>query len=259
MLQCRVITLNRSSPVIPVLTEVFPYADVAVQPGVDMRNADLKSLIRAKLIGYGPRRTILDGRKWHAEMSSTSAIGLAHSLRLALQENTTQPVLVCEDDCYIRNTTQLRSSVESLLQHLDEFDMAVFGPMLRTHEQFPVGFMPANWMQIKGQFMLSHCVLYSPKGRRKVAAALSQPLHMQIDALFSEMSTTDELTVLVETHNPSASQTSHFSSIQAGVCPLCLFSPQLSPIELGGSITLGVVVVLVLVLRQLVVTTLSNR
>ena len=166
---------------------------------------------------------------------------------LELQQDTSQPVLVCEDDCHVENPAQLRASVELLLQHLDEFDIAVFGPNLINHEQFSIGFMPANWMQVKGQFMLTHCVLYSPQGRRKVAAALSQPLHMQIDALFGEMSTTEELTVFAETHSPSASQTPHSSSIQTGLCPLCSFTPQLAPNDLSAYITLVVVVVLLVV------------
>lgn len=227
-MQVRVISLKEPAALLKEAKRIFPSADVARQRGVDVRSATVDNLYHSGLITRTAGHALTDGRKYHHELSSQGAVGLAHAVRFALEADTTKPLLLLEDDCVFADIVALRRDVEVLLQHIDEFDLAVFGASVyRSHptDASQVNFLPDNWKHLdQGFFWKCHCVLYSPRGRARIADHLrTHPLDMQIDGLYSSLATFGELDVLLQLRAHSAIQRVHYSSVQSmnTYCVLC--------------------------------------
>lgn len=204
--------------------------DVAMQQGIDVRNVASESLVQSQFISLSSANALERGRKWHHEMPSKGAVGLAIANRLALMEDTSIPLLLLEEDCVIEHAEQFRNELNWLLSHIDEFDLAVFGGFLKNDvgkktnsTRHPL--MPANWAHLCGTFFCTHCVLYSPQGRRKVSEYLrNNPLEMQIDSLYSAMAKVGTISVWIQHDKHSAVQRLHPSTIQ-DICLLCYTRP----------------------------------
>lgn len=226
-MQIKVISLHEPTSLLKAAKRLFPSAEVTRQAGVNVKSASVDNLYHSGLITRTTGHTLRHGRKWHHEIGSKGAVGLAHAVRLALEEDTTRPLLLLEDDCTFTDKVALQRDVASLLQHMDEFDMAVFGAKKIHVEDVEVDSLPTSWKRlVRGNFHYLHCVLYSPRGRARVAAHLrTQPLDMQLDALYSSLASFGELDVLLHSHG--AKQSVHFSSIQevTGTCLLCYVPP----------------------------------
>ena len=227
-MQVRVISLKDPRALLKEAKRIFPSADVARQRGVDVRSATVDNLYHSGLITRMAGHTLRDGRKYHHELGTRGAVGLAHAVRFALEADTTKPLLLLEDDCVFTDVVALRRDVDVLLQHIDEFDLAVFGASVcRSHptDASRVNFLPHNWKHLdQGFFYKCHCVLYSPRGRARIADHLrTHPLDMQIDGLYSSLATFGELDVLLQLRAHSAKQRVHYSSVQSikTYCVLC--------------------------------------
>lgn len=226
-MQVRVISLNDPSTKLMRIMRTVS-TDVAVQPGIDVRKVSSESLVKSNVISLSAAHAIDYGRKWHHEMPSKGAIGLAIANRLALAADITVPLLLLEDDCVISNPEVFRQEVKSLLDHIEDFDMAVFGASLQYNPkdvlQVPPG-MSANWIVASDRFFCLHCVLYSPHGRQIVSEYLrDHALDMQIDSLYGDLAKMGMLRVWAQYKDHSATQSIHFSSIQ-DKCLLCDLSP----------------------------------
>lgn len=227
-MQVRIISLDKSPPKLMQFMRTVS-EDVAMQQGIDVRNVASESLVQSQVISFSSANAIDHGRKWHHEMPSKGAVGLAIANRLALMEDTSIPLLLLEEDCVIKHPEQFRDELNLLLARIDEFDLAVFGGTLmydvRKSTKSTISSMPSHWVPLSGTFFRTHCVLYSPKGRRKVSEYLrNNPLEMQIDSLYSEMAKMGMVRVWVQHENHSAVQQLHFSSMQ-DICLLCFTRP----------------------------------
>lgn len=219
-MQIRIITLDGSSPLTSQMSRLFPDADVGIQSGIDVRQSPLDALWSSELITHSVMHTLTHGRRWHHEVPSLGAVGLAQANRLALEEDVTQPLLLLESDCYLLDPERLRREVAHLLLHTDKFDMAVFGAMYRGKKS-PQNeeWLPDGFQRVRDKFWLLHCVLYSPSGRRRVGSLLRKPLEMQIDSLYGSEAFVGNLSVVAQLRNPTAKQTLHLSTIQESVPP----------------------------------------
>lgn len=212
----RIITMSTDHNLVKVLKNIFPTADVGLQRGVDLRNTGILSLYNAGLISHTAIKSLQEGRKWHHEIGSSGAVGLAQANRLALEENTDTVLLLLEDDCVINNENQLKKYVNTFMDYLDDFDVAVFGASNRSKKSTSrEPWYPKDFFDVRGEFWHTQCVLYSPEGRRKVSSILNKPLEMQIDMLLASYSKVDEVKVVAEfSRNPSTTQSLHLSTIQ---------------------------------------------
>lgn len=215
-MQVRVITLKDASPLTEDMAKLFPDADIGIQRGIDVRKSSSKVLLDQGFITHSVVESLQHGRRWHHELAGKGAIGLAHANRLALAEDLERPLLLLEEDCVVRRPRKLQQEIQRLLDHQDEFDMAVFGMMYkgerRTLQQ--ASYLPRGFKVVKDKFHLLHCVLYTPRGRAKVSRLLLQPLDMQIDSLYGVEAKMDRLVVVGQITNWSARQHLHASSVQ---------------------------------------------
>ena len=104
---------------------------------------------------------------------------------------------------------------------------------------------PKGWAVPLAHFEATHCVLYSPQGRRRVAELLKPPIRLQTDGLLSLYAKRGILRVLVQTGRASAGQTStlHTSTVQVP-CLLCALPA--SSLFCSALVSLGLLVFLFL-------------
>ena len=221
-LEVKVISMNAHTKALDRTRKLFP--QVTLQEGVDLRDVDASILLDKNLISFSAFESLQGGRKWHRELSSKGAVGVAQANRLALY-GSDDPLLLLEEDCVLED--QILQEVETLLQHEDTFDIAVFGAILTDGRvdktTRPVTFMPhAGWFyhSTSMRFILLHCVLYSSRGRKNASRLLAMPIEMQLDHMYSLHAATGKLEILLQLSNASASQELHLSTIQDN-CRLC--------------------------------------
>lgn len=212
-MQVRVITLEKTSSLINIAKSMFPQADVDIQRGINVQESPTHLLFSSDLITHSVVHTLQHGRKWHHEIPSKGAIGLAHATRLAVEEDTSRPLLLLEADCNITRRLKMKREVAQLLSHSEKFDIAVFGAKydgtFESAEWFPPGFT-----FIKDKFWLLHSVLYTPSGRKKVSTLLRKPLEMQIDSLYGAEAQMGNLRIVGQVNDQSTKQYLHLSTIQ---------------------------------------------
>ena len=216
-MQIRVITLGKSTQLIGKLKSLFPESDVRIQAGIDLRRTPTDILFDSNMITHSVVHTLNHGRRWHHEVPSKGAVGLAQANRLALGENTDVPLLLLEEDCIISQPNKFKREVAHLLSHADKFDLATFGCLYRGSGSLQsASWLPDGFSILKDKFWLTHCVLYTPSGRSKVKNLLSGPLEMQIDSLYGSEAKMKRLTVVGQLKNSSTRQSRHLSHIQIG-------------------------------------------
>ena len=243
----RVVSLGNPSRLLRTLRQMFPDADVGVQPGVDVRDVTVQDLHASGLVTHTAVHTLRHGRKWHHEHSSKGGIGLQHAVRLALLKDTGRPLLLFEEDCVFRDQAAVVRDVTALRNHMDAFDVASFGARLfSSTREAHVRFLSDGWHHVGDDpFYLLHCVFYTPRARRVLSEYLTRPSEMQLDGLYSSLASLGELRVLVQLSNHSAVQSTHISSIQewGGGCTLCVLStgPSIQMAALWTSMVLLVV------------------
>lgn len=245
-LDVRVITLRDEFDLAP-LKALLPGADVRVQPAVDFRQVPPMALARAEVVAPSGFVTLKGGRKWHFELNSTAGVGLAQSVRVAL-EGSDRPLLLFEDDFVISDRVRWVGECKTLLAHMDAFDMASFGALFQGSASglSPARFMNDDgWKFAKGAFFNMHCVMYSPRGRSIVRNRLrDHPLDMQIDSLVGSLAEMDVLTILLQVNRGSAKQRVHVSSIQNDACSLCDVPASFEWARVAGAVSLLIAVCL---------------
>lgn len=215
-MQVRVITLERTSPLVKQMEALFPHADVGIQRGIDVRKTPTQLLFSSDLITHSVVHSLQHGRRYHHEVATKGAVGLAQANRLALEEDPSQPLLLLEADCRVVDAKKLKCEVSQLLFHADKFDVAVFGAQGKKEREGEV-WMPPGFYPMKDMFWLLQCVLYTPSGRSKVGALLHKPLEMQIDSLYGAEAKMGNLTVVGQLSEKTTMQTRHVSSVQSGL------------------------------------------
>lgn len=231
--QIKVISFSKQLSLLSVFNSLFPGVDTSIQEAVDFREISEDKLFKNNLISMSAYLSMTGGRKWDREVNSIGAVGLAQANRIALlsSNDSDKSVLLCEDDCIISKPEQFVYEINQLLNNTSLFDLAVFGiELLEETESHldPVPFMPAGWyyLDTNSHFWMTHCVLYTPEGRRKVGEYLkNEKLEMQIDGLYSYMNKLGIIKVIVQVTNRSAVQKAHVSSVQTDNCPICLLKP----------------------------------
>lgn len=219
-MRVRVISLNNPVRLVATLKRLFPQSEVDVQRGIDVRKVDVSHLHDANLITHGAAHVLRNGRKWHHELSSKGAVGLAHANRMALLDRPEEPLLLLEDDAHIKDEGAFVRAVHMLLDRQHLFDMAVFG--VQANDTQSAAGMPSEWKSIYGMFHLMHAVLYTPPGRRIIGEYLrAHPLEMQIDSLCGSLARQGTIRAIGTCG--IVVQRTHLSSIQEsmGSCILC--------------------------------------
>lgn len=222
-MEVRVISLGKPVELLTQLKTL--YSDVAVHPGVDVRHVSTKSLLAANVITPSVAHTLMHPRKWHHELPSKGAVGLILAIKSALATDVSVPLLLFEDDCMFPDIHKFHKDVQFLMNHLDEFDLAVFGINMK-YTMATSDVIAKDWLRVNGYFFRTHCVLYSPKGRQKVHELLvKHPISMQIDSWYGMLANFGHLRIWGQYRNHTAVQSVHVSSIQ-DVCVLCNISEQ---------------------------------
>lgn len=213
-LQVRVISFSSSPPLLATLQRLFPNSDVGVQSAVDLRGFETKTLVATNIIGHMAAQTLTRGRRWHHEIATKGAVGLAHAVRLALLDDSTRDLLLFEEDCSVKNEQRLLEYVEGLLSKSARFDVAVMGTFhKRQRVDEAVDSLP-GWIHLKDEFWGLHCVLYSAHARLRLASALESTLEMQIDSLYGSMAKNDLLKVWGQHGSSCVAQSVHKSDVQ---------------------------------------------
>lgn len=220
-----IITLNKYSDLFDQMTRLFPGANVFLQTGVDVRNSSLENLREADIISDSAYVALNDGRKSHWELNTKGGIGVFLANKAALLKNVTRPLLLFEDDCIIENVDKFKSEVDVLLNHQNEYDIAVFGGLLTSkplNKKCTSFFKNNDWNYIEGSFILMHSVFYSTNGRKKIGEYyLQNQLAMQIDGLLSLLSQRKKIKLIVQEKHHTTRQKHHASNIQNDICLLC--------------------------------------
>ena len=195
------------------------------QQAIDLRRTPVSLLVKSGLVSLGAAKSLLAGRKWHHELSSRGAVGIAQANRIAMEDDPTVPLLLCEEDLVIHNQEFFRRDVR--LAQSSDFDLVVFGFLPQGSVKRLLDF-PDGWVEIGGMFHLLHAVYVSPRGRKVIGKYLrSHPLEMQIDSRYGSMAEQGLIRV-AGTLNGSVGQKVHRSSIQeiTGTCLLCIVPPR---------------------------------
>lgn len=252
MLEVRVVSLKEEPSALVEARKVF--TDARVFPAVDMRGVKMDSLRDAELVSLSAHDTLRKGRKWDKELPSAGAVGLQHSVRLALGENPDVPLLLMEEDCILMSGDLVTQNVRHLLSKIDEFDVALFGAILfdgDKDKQSLFSTTNTNWYvpPHDGLVLLAHCVLYSPRGRAYLSEYLSRPMEVQIDSLLNLLHRQGKLKLIYETSSSLATQKAHISDIQDH-CPLCSVSPKQHVVSLDVLFALTLVLLACLWMRK---------
>jgi hypothetical protein len=203
------------------------FLEALLFPAVDARKAHPTQLQRDGTINARAADNILNGRKYHHEISGIGGVGLFLSVRKALAQSQ-GPLLLLEDDCV--PMAGLPDVCKALLQRGDKFDVAVHGPMkIDSSRQSDVH---PDFSRLHGSFWGTHAVLYSSSGRTRAAEELQGRVDLQIDGKLSLLNRysvvvgKEPLHVLVQTSGgPLAIQKVHGSDIQTGMCWVCDLLP----------------------------------
>jgi hypothetical protein len=195
--------------------------------------------------GIISQRVLIDlerGRKEHWGFPSVGAIGLILSnkklVEKLLAEGINENVLICEEDCLIKNIKEFERKV-NLLKNKD-FDCVVFGAggfkkiikkteldkQYNESNSIITGYIiPSelnnDFQHYKEYFMFTHSLIWSPKGLKKVIKYLNDTIELQLDGLFAFLSEKDHINLLVE-NKAITEQAEHFSTLGNDVeCKLC--------------------------------------
>jgi hypothetical protein len=205
------------------LRTLLPGAQVDIQPGIDLRRINDVDLFKSGILSSSGVTTINEGRRDHWNLNSKGGIGLAQSVRLALKKGT-NPLLLLEDDFEISDEQTFRRDLDTLLANSKSFDLAVFGVRYQgNYDRLkPVEFMDPRWKQLdRGKFWHTHCVLFTPGGRRELYEFFNRrPLDMQIDGYYSFLAEYGMLKVLIN-DDGTVRQSLHWSDIQTDICWVC--------------------------------------
>ena len=98
-MQAKVISLHDSAPrtLTTQIRRILPGTPLEVQRGVDLRRVSVDTLLRHGFLTHSAAWSIKHGRRWHHELPSAGALGLAHAVRLALEDDPTRPLLLMEE------------------------------------------------------------------------------------------------------------------------------------------------------------------
>lgn len=215
-LDIRIIALGEANELLSEMKTIFPEANVDIQRGIDLRKSATEDLFETNLISHSAYHSITNGRRWHHELASNAAVGLAQANRLAVDETSETPLLLLEEDCLVKYASKLKLEVAYLLSHSEKFDMAIFGAIFKgkSKNKHTATWLPDGFYIIKDKFFCTHCVLYTPSGRRKVSKLLRKPLEMQIDSLYGSEAKRNGLIVLGQLEMESCVQRHHASTVQ---------------------------------------------
>lgn len=237
--EIRIISFQQKLPLLKKFRDMFPDVPSRIQRAVNVKGVPIYKLYESNLISMSSYMSMTQGRKYHREVNSLGAVGLAQANRIALLDNDSNNnthILLCEDDCEIQGQDKFQSEISTLLGHTHSFDLAVFGGSIynkdfssvTVSELEAVPFMDDGWyyLDAKYDFFYTHCVFFTSRGRKIVGEYLmNERLEMQIDGLYSSMSRLNLIKVVIQLSKSTANQSLHFSSIQNHKCRLCSMAP----------------------------------
>tara|TARA_Y100001934_G_C12318163_1_gene758667 strand:- start:837 stop:1658 length:822 start_codon:yes stop_codon:yes gene_type:complete len=227
MVEVKIISLsshNRKHKV----QEVFPKA--SFYKAVDLRTKTPENLLETKIITPSGFESLKAGRKYHHELGSAGAVGLALSFWNILKEKN-GPILICEDDCI--PSRLLPDVVDNLLEVSSQFDLVIFGPVMYENKNLAREFSVKNFEFLNDYFWGTHACLFTEQGRKKLTKYMEPPVDIQIDSLFSRLALYSDLKVLIQVSGvPLASQQSHTSTVQSQEpCFLCNLKPKMDTLK----------------------------
>lgn len=202
-------------------------------PAVDLRNSDLNKLLSENKITYSAYFALKNGRKHHYEPAGKGAIGLYESYKKILNsvKDTKENVLICEEDCTIVDKQKFLDAIEELKNY--DFDCAPTGSIILNDHYDNTNIIDKivnkkqnHYKKFYGNFILLHCVIWSPKGIKKMLKYINKPFDIQLDWYISLLCNQNLLNVYINTDNTIAKQILHLSDLNNHKeCFLCDKSP----------------------------------
>ncbi len=213
------------------LIKTFPNKKINIQNGIDIRSATTENILKSQMIDEKTRDSIVNGRKYHHEIGTHGAIGLAWANKLVFDKGDNS-LLLFEEDYNILDYMKLREEINILQNNTDKFDIAVFGGIFRrknlkgdNHILKPVEWMPPGWAELNGgRFFLLHAVFFTPIGRKKIRNLLfKDPIDMQIDSLYSEWAVKHNIRIILQHKDKTVRQIGNRkTTIQTDNCRTCI-------------------------------------
>lgn len=208
---------------------------------VDARNKSPKEYYNQGIIS---QRVLLDferGRKDHFAFSGIGGIGLFLSYRKLINElqNIKENVLICEEDCNIKNLDNFKRKVNLL--NNENFDCVIFGPIETkkiskfknlVEEQFKESnniiqpyslpeILKKDFKKWEDSYIGNHSIIWSPTGIKKIKYYLDKIIEQQLDFLIAFLSENKKINLLIE-KDKTTSQILHKSTLQNdNECKLC--------------------------------------
>lgn len=204
-----------------IVQKVFPQAKFS--QAVDLREKTPQELLELNLITQNGFENLINGRKYHHELSTGGAVGLVLSFLNVLKSGS-GPVLICEDDCVPSH--KLPSVIDEMLLNSSDFDMAVFGPIMYQRSKNAIPSFFKDFDVLNEYFWGLHACLFTTSGRQKAVKYLEQPVDVQLDAWFSRLAMYSNFNIIIQAHGEAlAHQSLHASTIQSHKCTMCDIHP----------------------------------
>jgi len=232
------------------------FNNVTIVPAIDTRKRDPLELFQKNIITFRSYNDLINGRKDHFAFPGLGGIGLYLTYRKLISDlkGTKENVLICEQDCLIKNLNEFSRKIESLKSDFN-FDCAIFGGHIHKPTKKLINQKPAknesnseilsdnsevvpnnaggslsnetisdlsnDFINYKGVFFCTHSVVWSPKGIKVILNFINNPIEVQLDAAFSYLCTHSFLNLLME-KKATTRQSIHESFLNNDVeCKLC--------------------------------------
>ena len=196
------------------------FNNVTIFPAIDSRGKKVRDYYDDGTITFRTMYDILNGRKDHHAFSGIGGIGLYLSYKKLIKQlqNSTQNILICEEDCFFTNIKSFARKLKLLKNK--EFDCAVFGSDFHSINMFKQENF-SDFIDSKENFYFAHSIVWSPSGIKKILPYLEKPIEVQLDSLFSSLYNNNKLNVLIE-KNKTTIQAQHKSYLKNDrLCKLC--------------------------------------
>jgi len=225
------------------------FNNITLVPAIDTRKREPLELFQKNIITFRSYNDLINGRKDHFAFPGLGGVGLYLTYRKLISDlkETKENVLICEQDCLIKNLNEFSRKIDSLKSDFN-FDCAIFGGHIHKPKKTNINqilaknesnseVVPNNsggslsnetisdlsndFINYKGDFFCTQSVIWSPKGIKVILNFINNPIEVQLDATFSYLCTHSFLNLLME-KNATTRQSIHESFLNNDVeCKMC--------------------------------------
>ena len=228
------------------------FSNVTIVPAINTLNDNPKDLYSKGVITTRVLLDLENGRKDHWAFPGKGGIGLYLTYKKIIEslQNVKENVLICEQDCIIKNIDEFARKIH-LLNNFKNFDCAIFGGSYYKnvdaineinnykssnskslyYSELDSFNENSEFINYKNIFYFLHSVVWTPRGIKKIHPLLSRPIDVQLDAFFSNLCKNEMLNLLME-KNKTTEQDIHKSTLNNdNKCYICDMKPQMNKIK----------------------------